>query len=98
MVYFNFLSKNRWILTISLSRLQIELDLKRTLPNNKYFEDESSEGIPKLRRILLAYSYHNPTIGYCQVAITKIVFVCMSFFIVGISYLWVAYKLLLLSI
>ncbi|XP_067934653.1 TBC1 domain family member 2B-like [Watersipora subatra] len=45
---------------------QIELDLNRTLPNNKYFSDESSDGVPKLRRVLLAYSYHNPHIGYCQ--------------------------------
>ncbi|XP_077978316.1 TBC1 domain family member 2B-like isoform X2 [Glandiceps talaboti] len=48
------------------SAKQIELDLLRTLPNNKHYENMDSEGIPKLRRILLAYSCHNPDIGYCQ--------------------------------
>lgn len=45
---------------------QIELDLLRTLPNNRHYESINSEGIPKLRRVLLAYSYHNPCVGYCQ--------------------------------
>ena len=47
--------------------LQIELDLLRTLPNNKHYESIESEGILKLRRILLAFSEHNQCIGYCQV-------------------------------
>lgn len=47
--------------------LQIELDLLRTLPNNKHYETRSAEGVPKLRRVLLAYTQHNPEIGYCQV-------------------------------
>ncbi|XP_021363151.1 TBC1 domain family member 2B-like [Mizuhopecten yessoensis] len=45
---------------------QIELDLLRTLPNNKYYESSDSDGVAKLRRILVAYSLHNPVIGYCQ--------------------------------
>ncbi|XP_060589227.1 TBC1 domain family member 2B-like [Ruditapes philippinarum] len=45
---------------------QIELDLLRTLPNNKHYESIESEGILKLRRILLAFSEHNRLIGYCQ--------------------------------
>ncbi|XP_013383213.1 TBC1 domain family member 2B isoform X1 [Lingula anatina] len=45
---------------------QIELDLLRTLPNNKHYESLNSDGIPKLRRVLLAYSRHNPCVGYCQ--------------------------------
>ncbi|XP_033737706.1 TBC1 domain family member 2B-like [Pecten maximus] len=45
---------------------QIELDLLRTLPNNKYYESSDSDGVTKLRRILVAYSLHNPVIGYCQ--------------------------------
>ncbi|XP_069126518.1 TBC1 domain family member 2B-like [Argopecten irradians] len=45
---------------------QIELDLLRTLPNNKYYENSDSDGVVKLRRILVAYSLHNPVIGYCQ--------------------------------
>jgi hypothetical protein len=46
---------------------QIELDLLRTLPNNKHYECLQGEGIPRLRRILQAYSCHNPVVGYCQV-------------------------------
>lgn len=45
---------------------QVQLDLLRTLPNNKHFRREDSEGIKKLKRVLLAFSYHNPRIGYCQ--------------------------------
>lgn len=45
---------------------QIELDLHRTLPNNKHFMSPTSQFIPKLRRVLLAFSWQNPTIGYCQ--------------------------------
>ncbi|KAL7988530.1 hypothetical protein Chor_007449 [Crotalus horridus] len=45
---------------------QIELDLHRTLPNNKHFMSPASQFIPKLRRVLLAFSWQNPTIGYCQ--------------------------------
>lgn len=45
---------------------QIELDLMRTLPNNKHYTSPTSEGIQKLRNVLLAYSWRNPDIGYCQ--------------------------------
>lgn len=45
---------------------QIELDLPRTLTNNRFFASPTSQLIPKLRRILLAFSWQNPTIGYCQ--------------------------------
>ncbi|XP_068129711.1 TBC1 domain family member 2B [Hyperolius riggenbachi] len=45
---------------------QIELDLMRTLPNNKHYTCSTSEGIQKLRNVLLAYSWRNPDIGYCQ--------------------------------
>ncbi|MEE6515182.1 hypothetical protein FKM82_023721 [Ascaphus truei] len=45
---------------------QIELDLMRTLPNNKHYASPTSEGIQKLRNVLLAYSWRNPDIGYCQ--------------------------------
>ncbi|XP_041467482.1 TBC1 domain family member 2B-like [Lytechinus variegatus] len=45
---------------------QIELDLLRTLPTNRHYEKMESQGVPKLRRVLLAYSVHNPAIGYCQ--------------------------------
>jgi hypothetical protein len=47
---------------------QIELDLLRTLPNNKHYDSIENEGIDKLRKVLLSYSWHNPVIGYCQVS------------------------------
>ncbi|KAM4573148.1 TBC1 domain family member 2B isoform 2-T2 [Odontesthes bonariensis] len=45
---------------------QIELDLLRTLPNNKHYASPSAPGIQKLRNVLLAFSWRNPDIGYCQ--------------------------------
>ncbi|KAJ6221727.1 hypothetical protein RDWZM_000272 [Blomia tropicalis] len=51
---------------IDPSAKQIELDLLRTLPNNKHFDNLESDGISRLRRVLIAYSLHNRTVGYCQ--------------------------------
>lgn len=45
---------------------QIDLDLLRTLPTNKNFSDLDCEGTNRLKKILRAYSVHNPSIGYCQ--------------------------------
>ncbi|XP_078070086.1 TBC1 domain family member 2A isoform X2 [Mustelus asterias] len=45
---------------------QIELDLDRTLTNNRLFNSPTSKMVQKLRRVLLAYSWQNPDIGYCQ--------------------------------
>uniref|UniRef100_A0A8C6QQ96 TBC1 domain family member 2A n=1 Tax=Nannospalax galili TaxID=1026970 RepID=A0A8C6QQ96_NANGA len=45
---------------------QIELDLNRTFPTNKYFTCPTSSFPDRLRRVLLAFSWQNPTIGYCQ--------------------------------
>uniref|UniRef100_A0A8C0HDV7 TBC1 domain family member 2 n=1 Tax=Chelonoidis abingdonii TaxID=106734 RepID=A0A8C0HDV7_CHEAB len=45
---------------------QIELDLPRTLTNNRHFISPTSQLVPKLRRVLLAFSWQNPAIGYCQ--------------------------------
>ncbi|XP_021016247.1 TBC1 domain family member 2A isoform X2 [Mus caroli] len=45
---------------------QIELDLNRTFPTNKHFTCPTSNFPDKLRRVLLAFSWQNPTIGYCQ--------------------------------
>merc|ERR1719195_2122205 len=53
-------------LALSPAAKQIELDLLRTLPNNIYYENNHSKGVPKLRRVLLAYSLHNPELEYCQ--------------------------------
>jgi len=46
-----------------LASKQIELDLPRTLPNNRHFASVSSGGIDLLRRVLRAYSIHNPAVG-----------------------------------
>jgi len=62
--YFNLLNDKQGC--YNPSSKQIELDLLRTLPNNKFYDKIESEGISKLRRILLAYSWHNPSVGYCQ--------------------------------
>uniref|UniRef100_A0A6A7FTL1 TBC1 domain family member 2B-like isoform X2 n=2 Tax=Hirondellea gigas TaxID=1518452 RepID=A0A6A7FTL1_9CRUS len=48
------------------TKKQIELDLLRTLPNNRYYENEFADNIMKLRRVLLAFAVHNKEISYCQ--------------------------------
>lgn len=50
----------------SVSTKQIELDLLRTCPTHRDFKDIASPKIVALRRVLVAYSQHNPDIGYCQ--------------------------------
>ncbi|XP_027136322.1 TBC1 domain family member 2A isoform X2 [Larimichthys crocea] len=49
----------------SVSR-QIQLDLHRTLTTNQHFSSPSSPALQQLRRVLLAFSWQNPAIGYCQ--------------------------------
>jgi hypothetical protein len=48
-----------------LSVQQIEMDIHRTMPNNVFFGG-NGPGIGKLERVLIAFSRHNPSIGYCQ--------------------------------
>lgn len=45
--------------------VQIDLDIHRTMPTNIFFGG-GGPGVPKLRRVLAAYSWHSPEIGYCQ--------------------------------
>ena len=60
---------------------QIELDLLRTLPNNKLFSNINSDMIQKLRRVLRAYARHNISVGYCQVGETVSVKDKLVFFV-----------------
>eukprot|EP00095_Tigriopus_kingsejongensis_P002735 maker-scaffold226_size249562-snap-gene-1.19 protein:Tk02735 transcript:maker-scaffold226_size249562-snap-gene-1.19-mRNA-1 annotation:"tbc1 domain family member 2b-like" len=64
--------------TISPAAKQIELDLLRTLPNNKHYDGPHADGIAKLRRVLLAYSVHNPEVEYCQ-GFNRIVAIALLF-------------------
>lgn len=52
---------------ISTSTEEIEKDLHRSLP--EYAGYQSQDGIGALRRVLQAYSFKNPELGYCQVGI-----------------------------
>ncbi|GMM29210.1 GTPase-activating protein [Martiniozyma asiatica (nom. inval.)] len=60
--YQNLLETNKGKKSAALD--DIEKDLNRSLPEYSAYQDE--EGISKLRRVLTAYSWKVPDVGYCQ--------------------------------
>ncbi|ORY31029.1 rab-GTPase-TBC domain-domain-containing protein [Naematelia encephala] len=70
-VYLRFANPKTYSLLLSTnagkssqSTDEIEKDLNRSLPEYKAYQTE--EGLAKLRRVLVAYSFRNPELGYCQ--------------------------------
>ncbi|KYQ93209.1 hypothetical protein DLAC_05848 [Tieghemostelium lacteum] len=47
------------------STVDIEKDLHRSFPQHPFFK-ESQQGVCSLRNVLTAFSWRNPSIGYCQ--------------------------------
>jgi len=60
--YYRLLKENKHI--SSRFADQIKIDLHRTFPKDPYFSDPSS--LEVLQNILVAYSFRNPNVGYCQ--------------------------------
>lgn len=47
----------------SVATKQIELDLMRTFPTHRDYSNPDSEHIQRLRRVLVAYSWHHDNVG-----------------------------------
>jgi hypothetical protein len=63
-IYFSLLRSSIDLQEFSNSVRQIELDLKRTYPDEAYFN--SSDGENTLRRVLITYCKYDPNLGYVQ--------------------------------
>lgn len=50
----------------SRAKVQIELDLSRTFPDHEFFDTEDAVGRQQMRRVLVAFSWRNPYVAYCQ--------------------------------
>lgn len=61
-LYTDTLAKNTGKESLAID--EIEKDLNRSLPEYPGFQSE--DGIGRLRRVLTAYSWINPDVGYCQ--------------------------------
>lgn len=61
-LYSRLLSENEGKASVAIE--EILKDLNRSLPEYAAYQD--SEGIGRLRRVLTAYLWKNPDIGYCQ--------------------------------
>ncbi|KAK7938980.1 hypothetical protein WMY93_002306 [Mugilogobius chulae] len=65
---------------------QIEKDLLRTMPSNACFNNMSSVGVPRLRRVLRGLAWLYPDIGYCQG--TGMVVSCLLLFLEEEDVMW----------
>ncbi|KAG1492701.1 hypothetical protein G6F47_011236 [Rhizopus delemar] len=75
-LYDRILEENKDKTSFSLE--EIEKDLNRSLPEYKAYQQP--EGIDRLRRVLVAYSWKDPELGYCQAMniVTSAILIYMS--------------------
>lgn len=50
----------------SIYENQIDLDIVRTFPYDEFYQVDNGSNLKKVKRILVAYSRRNVSIGYCQ--------------------------------